>query len=149
MAALGPPSAWGRATEPAAEELRAAMPTTITLIAALDGGTVGDTPKPPPRNTGSWLLTQSKAAKLLGISPATLLSKIKAGRQPYVKIGRRRKFEPDGLTAYIERQRRGCDGDRALSRGGKGRRTGTKIFRLAGVGFEDALKRTTTPKPKS
>jgi excisionase family DNA binding protein len=55
------------------------------------------------------LITQGEACKLLGVSRDTLIKEIEAGRLRYVLVGKRRKFKPSDLPAYIERQGRGCE----------------------------------------
>lgn len=56
------------------------------------------------------LIKQSEACARLGISRLTLIREINAGRLRYVLVGKRRKFKPEDLTSYIERQGRGLDG---------------------------------------
>jgi len=53
------------------------------------------------------LISQDEAAALLGISRRTLVTEIERGRLRYVLVGKRRKFRPDDLTAYITGQERG------------------------------------------
>src|SRR5438105_4637340 len=95
------------------------------------------------------LISQGEAARQLGVSRLTLIAEIDKGRLRYVLVGRRRKFKPEDLQSYIERQGRGCDGNEALLPGGTGRRTGTKTLPSTVVDFEEALKRTTASTPRS
>jgi excisionase family DNA binding protein len=53
------------------------------------------------------LVSQDEAAHMLGISRRTLITEIEQGRLRYVLVGKRRKFKPDDLAAYIDRQGRG------------------------------------------
>jgi excisionase family DNA binding protein len=95
------------------------------------------------------LISQGEAARQLGVSRLTLIAEIGKGRLRYVLVGKRRKFKPEDLTSYIERQGRGCDGTGALLPGGQGRPTGTKTSRSTVIDFEEALKQTTATKPRS
>lgn len=95
------------------------------------------------------LISQGEAARQLGVSRLTLIAEIRDGRLRYVLVGKRRKFKPEDLASYIERQGRGCDDAEVSSRGGQGRRTGTKTSRSTVIDFEEALKRTTATKPRS
>src|SRR5437764_3423241 len=95
------------------------------------------------------LMSQDEAARQLGVSRLTLIAEIERGRLRYVLVGKRRKFKPEDLTSYIERQRRGCDGNEALLPGGRGRPTGTKISRSTVIDFEEALRRTTASRLRS
>lgn len=95
------------------------------------------------------LISQGEATRQLGISRLTLIAEIKKGRLRYVLVGSRRKFKPEDLRSYIERQGRGCEEDGALLPGGQGRPIGTRISRSTVIDFEEALKRTTANKPKS
>ena len=56
------------------------------------------------------LIKQSEACEQLGISRVTLIREITEGRLRYVLVGKRRKFKPEDLTSYVERQGRGLDG---------------------------------------
>src|SRR5215472_14412773 len=97
------------------------------------------------------LISQGEACKRLGVSRATLLAEIAAGRLRYVLVGKRRKFKPSDLEAYIERQGRGCDGTEKASSpsGAKGHRPGMRTSRSTVIDFETALRLTTEKPPKS
>src|SRR5262249_19063704 len=97
------------------------------------------------------LIGQGEACKRLGVSRATLIAEIDAGRLRYVLVGKRRNFKPSDLGAYIERQGRGCDGRGGpWSAGdGPGRRPITKTSPSRVFDFEEALRRTTRKPPKS
>src|SRR5271166_1167484 len=97
------------------------------------------------------LIRQGEACKLLGVSAATLKAEIAAGRLRYVLVGKRRKFKPGDLDAYIERQGRGCDGSSEASSpsGAMGRRPGMKTSRSEVIDFDAALRRTTGKPPRS
>jgi excisionase family DNA binding protein len=56
------------------------------------------------------LIKQKEACEQLGISRVTLIREITEGRLRYVLVGKRRKFKPEDLTSYVERQGRGLDG---------------------------------------
>jgi excisionase family DNA binding protein len=99
--------------------------------------------------TDRLLLSQGEAARQLRISRLTLIAEIERGRLRYVLVGNRRKFKPEDLTSYIERQGRGCDDTEVLLPGGPGRRTGTRISRSTVIDFEEALRRTTATRPRS
>jgi excisionase family DNA binding protein len=43
------------------------------------------------------LIPQGEACKRLGVSRATLVAEIDAGRLRYVLVGKRRKFKPGGF----------------------------------------------------
>lgn len=60
--------------------------------------------------TDRLLIKQKEACERLGISRVTLIREINEGRLRYVLVGKRRKFKPEDLTNYIERQGRGLDG---------------------------------------
>ena len=60
--------------------------------------------------TDRLLIKQNEACEQLGISRVTLIREITEGRLRYVLGGKRRKFKPEDLTSYIERQGRGLDG---------------------------------------
>lgn len=47
-------------------------------------------------------------------------------------VGKRRKFKPSDLEAYVERQGRGCDGSEAWSHNAKARPTFTRTSRSRG-----------------
>src|SRR6202158_5019372 len=96
------------------------------------------------------LLRQGAAAKALGITERMLVSEVNAGRLRYVLIGRRRRFKPADLEAYIERQERGCPeqpGDPSSS-DGQDRYRGIATSRSTVVDFARALKRTPAPRQK-
>src|SRR5208282_5399040 len=95
------------------------------------------------------LIGQGEACQRLGVSRLTLIAEIAAGRLRYVLVGKRRKFKPAELEAYIERQERGCAGDGPTwLRSVKGRQTGIATSRSKAVDFETALARTTKTPPK-
>src|SRR5437868_5012219 len=102
--------------------------------------------RPHRREMAERLISQGEAARQLGVSRLTLIAEIRAGRLRYVLVGKRRKFKPEDLTSYVERQGRGCDGTGVLLPGGQGRPTGTKISRSTVIDFEEALKRVTARK---
>ena len=97
------------------------------------------------------LIPQGEACKRLGVCRNTLVAEIDAGRLRYVLVGKRRKFKPGDLDAYIERQGRGCDGTSEASSPGDvmGRRPITKTSRSKVIDFEEALRRTTGKPPRS
>jgi excisionase family DNA binding protein len=97
------------------------------------------------------LIRQGEAARLLGVSRATLVAEIEAGRLRYVLVGKRRKFKPADLENYIERQGRGCDESSGVwsGSGGRGRRPITRTSRSGVIDFETALRQTTGKPPKS
>jgi len=103
----------------------------------------------PRDDTARLLISQSEAAYQLGISRLTLIAEIRAGRLRYVLVGKRRKFRPDELAAYVERRGRGCDGSGVLLPGGQGRPVGTKTSRSTVIDFEEVLKQMTQNKRKS
>jgi len=100
--------------------------------------------------TDRLLIRQSEACARLGVSRATLIAEIEAGRLRYVLVGKRRKFKPTDLEAYIERQGRGCDGSEAsLPNDVRGRRPITRTSGSTVIDFEEALRLTTGKQPKS
>jgi excisionase family DNA binding protein len=105
--------------------------------------------RPPRTKREPLLIRQYEACDLLGISREKLIDEIDEGRLRYVKVGKRRKFKPSDLEAYIERQARECDDRRALlSDGGRIRSHGTKTSRSTVISFEEAL-RLTKKKPRT
>jgi excisionase family DNA binding protein len=56
---------------------------------------------------GRLLIRQGEAAKALGISRQTLVDEIAAGRLRWVKIGKTRRFKPNDLISYIQKQELG------------------------------------------
>jgi excisionase family DNA binding protein len=107
--------------------------------------------RPPPRKKlQPLLIRQYEACDLLGISREKLIDEIDEGRLRWVKVGKRRKFKPSDLEAYIERQARECDERKALlSAAGKTRRLGMRTSRSTVISFEEALKLTTKKPQKS
>jgi excisionase family DNA binding protein len=95
------------------------------------------------------LISQTEACRRLGVSRPTLIAEIKAGRLRYVRVGRRRKFRPSELEAYVERQVQGWDGTDARRRGGVGQRTGASRPRSSEIGFAEALRMTGHGSPRS
>jgi excisionase family DNA binding protein len=49
----------------------------------------------------------SEAARRLGCSPDTVLRMAQRGELPAVKVGKRYKFRPADLSAYLDRARLG------------------------------------------
>jgi excisionase family DNA binding protein len=92
------------------------------------------------------LYTSDEAAKMLRISTKTLLAEIKAGRLQYVLVGKRRRFKPADLDAYVERQGRGWQEDDVWRSFATGRRAST---RSRVIGFDEARAMTRKKKPKS
>ena len=96
------------------------------------------------------LLRQGAAAEALGITERMLVSEVNAGRLRYVLIGKRRRFKPADLAAYIERQERGCPeqpGDLSSS-DGQDRSRGIATSRSTVVDFASALKRRPAQRQK-
>jgi len=56
------------------------------------------------------LLKSMEAAALLNISTRTLWTLRKAGRIPYVRIGRCVRYAPDDLESWIVKHKRGGGG---------------------------------------
>jgi excisionase family DNA binding protein len=88
------------------------------------------------------LISQKEACQRLGVSRPTLITEIEAGRLSYVRVGKRRKFTPQELAAYVERQVRGCDG----RVGPRGRLSSIATARPRAIDFETALA-LTSEKP--
>src|SRR6266478_3105634 len=105
--------------------------------------------------TDRLLISQREACQRLGVSRPTLIAEIEAGRLRYVLVGRRRKFTPAELAAYIERQVRQCEtvvgvgksGIAAWSPRERVRRSSTRISPWAENAFERALARRIETKP--
>jgi excisionase family DNA binding protein len=51
------------------------------------------------------VLSVNEAARVLGIERATLYRLLRAGELESVRVGKRRKFRPEDLDAYLERSR--------------------------------------------
>ena len=98
--------------------------------------------------TERLLIRQGEACQRLGISRMTLIAEIEAGRLRYVLVGRRRKFKPGDLEAYIERQGRGCDANGVLSHDAKGGRAISRTSRSKVIDFATSWQ-TTKNKPRS
>lgn len=88
------------------------------------------------------LVSQSEACRRLGVSRPTLIAEIKAGRLSYVRVGRRRKFKPGQLEAYIERQVQGWTGNDARRHDGARQRSTASRLRSREIGFDEALRIT-------
>jgi len=95
------------------------------------------------------LISQGEACRRLGVSRPTLIREIEAGRLRYVLIGRRRKFKPGELEAYVERQVQGWDGTDTRRRGGMGQRAGISRSRSGENSFEEALRMTARRSSRS
>jgi len=61
------------------------------------------------------LLTVDETAKTLCISPRTLWTMTREGALACIRIGRRVLYSPDDIRSFVERCRRGGDGQPALS----------------------------------
>jgi excisionase family DNA binding protein len=53
----------------------------------------------------SPVLSINEAADVLGIARATLYRLLRTGELQSVRVGKRRKFRPEDLDAYLERNR--------------------------------------------
>jgi excisionase family DNA binding protein len=51
------------------------------------------------------VLSVNEAARILGIERATLYRLLRSGELESVRVGKRRKFRPEDLDAYLERGR--------------------------------------------
>jgi excisionase family DNA binding protein len=51
------------------------------------------------------VLSVNEAARVLGIERATLYRLLRAGELESVRVGKRQKFRPEDLDAYLERGR--------------------------------------------
>jgi excisionase family DNA binding protein len=51
------------------------------------------------------VLSVNEAARVLGVERSTLYRIIRRGELQAVRVGRRRKFRPEDLDAYLERNR--------------------------------------------
>lgn len=96
--------------------------------------------------TDRLLISQREACERLGVSRLTLIAEIEAGRLRYVLVGKRRKFTPPELAAYVERQARGWDGTEIRSFG-RGTRI-TRTSRSTAIGFDEALRLTRGRSPR-
>ena len=97
--------------------------------------------------TERLLLSQSEACGRLGVSRLTLLGEIKAGRLRYVLVGKRRKFKPSDLEAYIERQATWDGNEGVWSGDAKAHRFGGPTSRSGENAFERALRGLTRTRP--
>jgi excisionase family DNA binding protein len=97
------------------------------------------------------LIRQGEACKRLGVSAATLKAEITAGRLRYVLVGKRRKFKPGDLDAYIERQGRGCDGNNEAwsPSGAMGSPAWYENFTVKGHRFRGSLETDDRRPPRS
>src|ERR1051326_77908 len=100
---------------------------------------------------GRLLIRQGEAAQALGIGRKTLIDEIEAGRLRYVIVGKgkRKRFKPSDLLAYIRAQERLCDEDIASPPGGRDDRRSTVTSACAVFDFEEALRRTTKRSPSN
>jgi excisionase family DNA binding protein len=51
--------------------------------------------------TDRLLISQGEACQRLGVSRLTLIREIEAGRLRYVLVGKKRRFSPSELEAYV------------------------------------------------
>ena len=51
------------------------------------------------------MLSVNEAARVLGVERSTLYRLLRAGELQAVRVGKRRKFRPEDLDAYLERNR--------------------------------------------
>jgi excisionase family DNA binding protein len=56
-------------------------------------------PRPAP------VLTVNEAARVLGVERSTVYRLLRAGELEAVRVGKRRRFRPEDLDAYLERGR--------------------------------------------
>jgi excisionase family DNA binding protein len=95
------------------------------------------------------LISQGEACRRLNVSRPTLIAEIKAGRLRYVRVGRRRKFKPSELEAYIERQVQGWD--ETMMTGLSQRRSGGRppSLQTKVIGFAEAVRVTESQRSVS
>ena len=96
---------------------------------------------------GRVMMQQHEAMTALGVTRRRLIEECSSGRLSYVMIGKRRRFRPTDLAAYIEQQVHACPlptgtHDDRLSDRGRGRPSGTRTSPSTVVDFETALART-------
>ena len=77
----------------------------------------------------------------------TLLGEISAGRLRYVLVGKRRRFKPGDLEAYIERQATWDGNEEAWSGDAKAHRIGGRNSRSGENAFERALRGMKRTRP--
>ncbi len=95
------------------------------------------------------LYTAREAAAILRVCEKTVVAEVKEGRLRYVLVGKRRRFKPADLDAYVNRQGRGWQENDGSRPAAKGRRISTATSPSTVVDFEDALARLMKKKPKS
>src|ERR1051326_5794795 len=100
-----------------------------------------------PRITERRLISQSEACGRLGVSRLTLVGEISVGRLRYVLVGKRRRFKPGDLEAYIERQTIWDGNEGVRSSDAKAHRFGGPTSRSGENAFERALRGSTRSRP--
>jgi excisionase family DNA binding protein len=59
----------------------------------------------PPRKSLAPVLSINEAARVLGVQRSTIYRLLRTGEIEAVRVGKRKRFRPEDLDAYLERGR--------------------------------------------
>ena len=81
------------------------------------------------------LFNAKEAARILNICPKTLRREVSEGSLPFIRVGKRQKFDPRDIQHYIEKRRTQCRSGNEATQPSTGTIFGSKV-----VGIEAARK---------